>query len=103
MGGEINIESEVNHGTKFKISVNIQVKNPLFQKSLDMKEHINSLNSPFDQSKLIKTDFVSGLNFKSILDQVSLMKTEMIKSEFTGKSQVKNTKTFKELCKDKKM
>ena len=48
MGGEINIESEVNSGTKFNISVNIQVKNPLFQKSLDMKDHINCLNSPFD-------------------------------------------------------
>ena len=102
MGGEINIESEVNNGTKFNISVNIQVKNPLFQKSLDMKDHINCLNSPFDQSKLIKTDFVSGLNFKSILDQVSLMKTEMIKSEFDGKSNIKNVKTFKELHKDKK-
>jgi signal transduction histidine kinase len=30
MGGEINIESEVNNGTKFNISVNIQVKNPLY-------------------------------------------------------------------------
>jgi hypothetical protein len=67
-----------------------------------MKDHINCLNSPFDQSKLIKTDFVSGLNFKSILDQVSLMKTEMIKSEFDGKSNIKNVKTFKELHKDKK-
>ena len=93
MGGEINIESEVNNGTKFNISVNILVKNPLFQKSLDMKDHLSEHYSPFDQSKMIKTDFVSGLNFKSILDQVNLMKT-MIKGELGGKSQVKNVKTF---------
>ena len=86
MGGEIEIESEVNKGTKFKISVNIQVKNPLFQKSLDMKDHLCGHNSPFDQSKMIKTDIVSGLNFKSILDQVSLMKREMIKGELGNKS-----------------
>ena len=51
-----------------------------------MKDHLCGHNSPFDQSKMIKTDFVSGLNFKSILDQVSLMKREMIKGELGNKS-----------------
>lgn len=94
MGGEINIQSEYNNGTKFIISVNIYVKNPLYQKSLDMKDHLCNSNSPFDQSKMIKTDFVSGLNFKSILDQVSLMKTKMEKCEQVKDSQIKNVKTF---------
>ena len=57
----------------------------MFQKSLDMKDHLCvSANSPFYQSKMIKTDFVSGLNFKSILDQVSLMKDKMTKGELSG-------------------